>query len=414
MTLCSELAESEWLTGDEARVLLAELAGESAELHTVVAHLRDRFTASQTHLLLEQVELRRRATAKFTHAARMYFTRLGLEQATDEWIARHKATRFAQLAAERAAGFTPAVIPAPPPVLADLCCGIGGDLMALAEVGSAVGIDQNPITAHFAAINSGAPVHAIDVAGFDFNGIDAWHIDPDRRPTGRRTTSLDWCTPNLETIEQLLARCPNAAVKLAPGAKPPDEWTSRCEFEWISRDRECRQLVAWHGNLARTPGQHRATILPTPSTNSAACGLAPRTLHGPPNQTTPITSQPDTFVFDTDPAISAARLTGVLAAEHNLRALAVGPTYLTGSQPIIDPALGCFQVDEVLPLRIRTLAQLLKARGIGQLEIKKRGVDTDPEKLRRELKLQGPNAATLLITPIAGRPTAILAHRPHP
>jgi hypothetical protein len=34
-----------------------------------------------------------------------------------------------------------------------------------------------------------------------------------------------------------------------------------------------------------------------------------------------------------------------------------------------------------------------------------------PEKLRRELKLRGDNAATLLITKVAGRPTAILAHR---
>ena len=32
---------------------------------------------------------------------------------------------------------------------------------------------------------------------------------------------------------------------------------------------------------------------------------------------------------------------------------------------------------------------------IGQLEIKKRGVDIDPEKLRRDLKLRGDNAATL-------------------
>ena len=47
------------------------------------------------------------------------------------------------------------------------------------------------------------------------------------------------------------------------------------------------------------------------------------------------------------------------------------------------------------------------------LEIKKRGVDIDPEKLRRDLKLRGDNAATLLITRIAGRATAILAMRLH-
>jgi THUMP domain-like len=64
-----------------------------------------------------------------------------------------------------------------------------------------------------------------------------------------------------------------------------------------------------------------------------------------------------------------------------------------------------------LPLRTRALAQHLRSRNIGQLEIKKRDIAIDPEQLRRDLKLRGDVAATLLITPIAGRPTAILAHR---
>ena len=80
--------------GRRSRALLDELAGDAAPLHTAVARLRGTLSPAQTHLLLEQVELRRRATAKFTHAARMFFTRIGLEQATDEWVARYKAARF--------------------------------------------------------------------------------------------------------------------------------------------------------------------------------------------------------------------------------------------------------------------------------------------------------------------------------
>ena len=91
--------------------------------------------------------------------------------------------------------------------------------------------------------------------------------------------------------------------------------------------------------------------------------------------------------------------------------LAAGPTYLTGPTAIGDAVLACFEVDEILTLEIRKLAQHLRTLGVGQLEIKKRGIDVDPEKLRRDLKLRGSNAATLLITQIAGKPTAILAHR---
>jgi hypothetical protein len=394
MTRCSELADIEWLTGSEAGAILAELSGDNGPLHATVARLRRTISPERTHLLVEQVDLRRRAAAKFSRPELMYFTRIGLEQATDEWTAAYKASRFNA-----------------PTNIADLCCGIGGDLLALSRragsvsARSAIGIDLDPTSAHFAAINTGAPVHQIDVTAFDFSGIDAWHIDPDRRSTGHRTTKLDYYQPNVETIEQLLARSPNAAIKLAPATKVPANWEDRCELEWISRDRECKQLVAWHGSLVTEPSIRRATVL------SSASDLAPRTITGAPHQSISITHSPDRFVFDVDPAVTAARLTGALAAEHNLAALAAGPTYLTGPIAINDPALSCFEVDELLTLEIRKLSQHLRTLGIGQLEIKKRGIDLDPEKLRRDLKLRGPNAATLLITQIASRPTVIRAHR---
>jgi hypothetical protein len=390
VTVCSDIADYEWLTGDEACALLDDLANDTAPLHTAVATLRRRLSPERTHLLVEQVELRRRATAKFTQAARLFFTRIGLEQATDEWVAGYKA--------ERSAGCA----------VADLCCGIGGDLSALAVQGSTVGIDCNPIAAHFAAINTGAVVHTANVLDYDLNGITAWHIDPDRRPNGRRTTALELCQPNLAAIDRLLAQVPHAAVKLAPATKVPDRWADRCELEWISRDRECRQLVAWHGDLARSVGRRRATILPT------VCDSTPRTLIGLPHQPVPIRDDVDRYIFDIDPAVLAAGLIGTVALEHGLFALGSGPTYLTGPRPIDDAALACFEVVDMLPLQSRQLAAHLRERGIGQLEIKKRGIGIDPEKLRRDLKLRGDNRATLLITPIAGRPTVIVAHRVYP
>src|SRR6187431_67707 len=95
MTICSDLADYEWLTGNEAGAVLADLAADKTPLHTAIDRLRSHFTSKQAHLLMEQTELRRRATAKFTQAHQMFFTRVGLEQATDEWVARYKASRFA-------------------------------------------------------------------------------------------------------------------------------------------------------------------------------------------------------------------------------------------------------------------------------------------------------------------------------
>jgi len=53
----------------------------------------------------------------------------------------------------------------------------------------------------------------------------------------------------------------------------------------------------------------------------------------------------------------------------------------------------------------------LRARGIGQLEIKKRGVRIEPQELRKQLRVEGDAAATLIITPHAGKTIAVIARR---
>jgi hypothetical protein len=410
---CSDIADYQWLTGVEAAGFLQDLAACKKPLHIALARLRRQLSPERTHLLVEQIDLRRRAATKFSTADRMFFTRTALEQATDEHVARYKAERFTRERVRARAGYPLGdAAGGRPPAIAELCCGIGGDLLALAEQGTVTAVDRSPIATHLAAANllavnpqANVVLHTTNVTQNALDGASAWHIDPDRRSTGQRTTSLDLCQPALGTIERLLAIVPHAAIKLAPASKVPAAWRERCELEWISRGGECRQLVAWHGELAQAPAQHRATILP------AARGFAPRTITGTPDHPLAIASQVDQFIFDIDPAVLAAHLKATLAAEHNLSGLSHGPTYLTGPAPISDPALTSFQVDGVHPFRTKSLVSHLRDHRVGQLEIKKRGVDITPEKLRRELKLRGDNASTLLITPIAGRTTAILAHR---
>jgi hypothetical protein len=400
MPCCSDLADYQWLAGSEVAVVLRDLADCTAAavpVHVAASRLRRQFSAERVHLLLEQVALRRRAAAKFARPQQMFFTRLGLEQATDQWVARYKAQRFA--------GRGP---------LADLCCGIGGDLLALAENGPTDGVDRDPIATCLAAANVRA-ILSSDVADrvslqtsqierFDAGVFAAWHLDPDRRPAGSRTTSLGWSSPNLQEIERLIDAAPNAAVKLAPAADVPATWTERWELEWISRDRQCRQLVAWHGELAVVAGRHRATVL-------APDGQVRRIVVGANDAPAPLADRLGDFIFEPDPAVLAAHLAGALAAEHDLAAISPGIAYLTGAEPIGDPALACFAVDEVLPLKLRQLAQHLRARGIGRLEIKKRGVDHDPQQVRRALDPCGEESATLILTKLNGKHVAVLARR---
>jgi hypothetical protein len=393
LTSCAELADYEWLTGPVAAERLRDLASCDAPLHTVATRLRRDLSAERVHLLLEQVELRRRATAKFSRADAMFFTRLGLEQATDEWIAAHKARRFD--------GRGP---------IADLCCGVGGDLIALGQRSRATGVDCDPVAAHIAATNArvygaNCDVQVCDATDMDTSAFPALHIDPDRRPDGNRTSSLDWSSPSVDVVERLLSAVPNAAVKLAPAANVSPDWADRCELEWISRDRECRQLVAWHGELAGRPGTRRATILGND-------GRMLRTVVGDNNDDAlPYAEQIGRFVFEPDPVVLAAHLTGVLAAEHQLSAFTAGVAYLTGPAPVEDAALACFEVRDVLPLDVKKIAAYLRERSIGRVEIKKRGVDHDPETVRKQLRLRGENAATLLLTKLNGKHVVIVATR---
>ena len=393
------LEDFEWLIGSDAAELLTLAATYRIPLTAQVAQLRGQCLPARTHLVLEQVALRAKARAKFTEANRMFFTARGLEQATDEIVADYKASRF-PLGAQ----------------VLDLCCGIGGDLLALARRGETGGLDRDPVMALLARVNGRAAIGltagvarvpdvvSLDVSECDIGQCAAWHIDPDRRPLGRRTTHVELHEPGSDVIDQLLARNPHAAIKLAPAAELPPAWSAQAELEWISRGRECRQLVAWFGQLARHPGRRSATVLGSDFTQI-------RTIVETDAESPPVAQRIERYLLEPDAAVLAAKLGGTLAAEHGLAALTPGSAYWTSDRAIVDPALGCFEVQEVLPFRIKPLKALLRSRRIGRLEIKKRGVELDPAELRKQLALAGDEAATLLVARIGKRVIAILARR---
>src|SRR6476660_6178534 len=182
------------LLAPDGQALLAELRDievtpdSALELGT---RLRQRYPAGLVASALAQQDLRRRARAKFSRAMDLYFTRDGLEQASSEPVARHRAVRLAAAAADAAGG------PGGAPVIGDLCCGIGGDLMALAEqldgAGLVLAVDRDPV--HLAMAAANAAVRGLagrvrtwegDVRDAPLAGLAAVFIDPARRDGGRR------------------------------------------------------------------------------------------------------------------------------------------------------------------------------------------------------------------------------------
>lgn len=393
------LDDYRWLVEAEAATWLDELARAGPNMLNQAERLRKSLSAERAHLLLQQVKLRERGRRKFAAADQMFFTPVGLEQATDEVVAGYKAARFPS---ERS--------------IADLCCGVGGDLLALARRGPAIGVDRDPVAALFAEANCRllacgssqfpAGVVRADAARAPLAGLAAWHIDPDRRASGRRTTNVERYDPGPDLIERWLRQFPAAAIKLAPAAEAPVSWQAGGELEWISRGGECKQLVAWLGPLASRPGLRRATIL-----SRAGDDGTHRSVWGQAEQPIAVAPQWGRYLAEPDAAVLAAGLVGTLADERGLTAIAPGAVYLTGDHPTPDAALAWFEITDVLPFDLRRLKPLLRARGVGRLEVKKRGVDLSPDEVRRRLRVPGDASATLFVTRVGAAVTAILARR---
>lgn len=252
----------------------------------------------------------------------------------------------------------------------------------------------------------GVPVtiHARRVVDDDVRNCDVWHVDPDRRPGGRRGVRLEHHEPDLEALEAWLRIQPNSAIKLAPAAVIPQAWQAEAELEWISRARECRQLVAWRGALAQAAGRRRATLV---GDDGASIG----TIQGDADIPCPCAKSFGRYVLEPDAAVIAARLTGSLANEHNLAAISPGVAYLTGDNSPADALLTAFEVEDVMPLDLKNLRRHFQARGIGLLEVKKRGVNVDPALLQRKLRGPGDERRTLLIMPTGAGTRGVIARR---
>ena len=360
-------------------------------VHTVSALRAAGHSPALVAAVLNQSKLRRRAAPKFGEfAGRMLFTPAGLEQATRLAVAAVHAERF------RSAGLRR---------IADLGCGIGGDALAMAALDlSVTAVERDEVTAAVAAYNlapwTNATVVHGDAAGFDVTGFDGVYLDPARRDGTRRLSNpADW-SPSLDTAFGFAATLPTG-VKLAPGMDRsliPDD----AEAQWVSVDREVVEVSVWFGVLARPSVRRSALLL-------GGQGAAELSAAGDSEDAeVGVLSQ---YLYEPDGAVIRARLIGEVARHIGASMLSDRIAYLTSDTAADTPFATRFRVVEALPWDERQLAKALSARGIGTLEIKKRGVDVDPARLRTKLSLKGAERATLILTRVAGRHTALLVER---
>ncbi len=393
-----------WLLSESAQPLLNQ-AGEDfrdkVNALTINKRLRKTISPTRAAIVIEQVMLRLRAKAKFAHAGELFFTRKSLEQATSERIARHKASRFANLSS-----------------VADICCGIGGDLMALAgretsnpSSAETVGVDMDELTAMFANKNlevlgfEHAAVTQATFEDFSLERFEGLHIDPDRR-VKNRTVRGDFFQPALTEIRQRTSQEQSLAIKVAPATPPHRSTPADAETQWIGDNRECKEQVIWSGPITNNPGCRTATYVNSQNMafhfTATAKELA-RSRPKPPENL-------GAAVYEPHPTVLAAGLVNPLARKLGLRPVDGQIDYLTGVPAEKCKLIRKFRIDVELKLNLKLLSSELRRRKIGHIVVKKRGVDQAIFNNIKALKIAGENTATIIATRHNGRRLALITN----
>ncbi|MFI7461199.1 methyltransferase domain-containing protein [Nonomuraea sp. NPDC049646] len=371
--------------GQRALAEAAELAGTDPV--AAATRLRRTYDAALTSAALTQAALRERAAAKFgAEAAVMYFTPHGLEQSTRREVADHRARR---MGAGR---------------VIDACCGVGGDLLALARAGCEVdAVDLDPLTVAVASANADAlglsarvRVRVGDAALVRPEEYDALFADPARRSGKGRTFDPMAYSPPWPVVLDLVARARRACLKVAPGI-PYEFIPEGAEAEWVSYKGEVKEATLWTGPREGAGPARRATLLPGGHTLTATGVQAPV---GPMGR----------YVYEPDGAAIRAHLVGEVAELIGGRLPDPMIAYITADEPSHTPWASGYEVDEVMPFSLKKLRAALRERRIGNVTIKKRASAIDIERLRADLRLSGENSVVIILTRILDKPSVIICN----
>jgi SAM-dependent methyltransferase len=346
-----------------------------AQEHTLalLQPLRREFTAAQAGALLTMARLRQRAVHKFPQASSLFFTAEALEQATAWPIAQRRA---AWIDAQ-----------APPGPLLDLGCGIGGDLLALAQRREVIAFETDPVRIRLAEVNVAAVGlhHRVRFVQADWTQAladgslptaAAAFADPARRVNGRRVFAVEAMQPPLSQLLRLRQRIPHLGVKTMPGIQDA-EIPAECGVEFISHAGVCKEALLWFGSLVK----HARWA-------SVAIGEDWFTLPGDGTQSPPVGSlNAGDYLHEPDPALIRAGAFIEICEKVQAHLFDPQIAYMVSSVPATHPLVQTFVIHEVHPFNLKLLNRRVQALGYAIVELKKRGVPFQPEDLRPRLKL---------------------------
>ena len=380
------------LMSSEGQTLLAALSAqpiaEGDELR-ILTRYRQEYAPALVNAVFAQVKLRARARAKFSRADQMYFTAEGLEQASTERMANYHAALYDGI-----------------DVVFDLCSGIGGDLIALAQSHRVCAVDIDPVHSQMGVLNAGAydaAQHVQPIVG-DVELVRLWadrgslgfFIDPARRMEGRRLgagqsqPSLEWCFSLADTAPVAIKAWPAIPLERAPS-----DWS----IEFVSEGRELKEALLLSPALNR-PARRATVLLPEIHSLDALGGddVAVR--------------EPGGYLLDPDGAVTRAGLVEDLARTlgnaNDVWKIDNEVAFLSSNAPMETPFGRTLRVGASLPWNLNRLKEALRSLDVGTVDIRKRGSAVDVDDIQRRLKLTGSRPATIVLTRMMNKPWAFV------
>ena len=380
--------------GREALEDAQELAPREVDYLRHFQRLEKKYPRGLTQAALETAILRSEARGKFPNAKEMYFTRDALEQASPYLVSEYRSERFQ-----------------PFECLFDLGCSIGSDTFHLARYAPTAGIDFDPLRLAMAQANASALGQAAQVqfVRADLTAMlpmksskqTGLFFDPARRTEGRRTYSVRDYSPPLEIIKNWLPFVPAMGVKISPGVDKSEIRSYDAELEFISLNGQLKEAVLWFGLLKGT--ERRATVLP-----------GPHTMVGDELQKPLPLGEPGEYLYEPDPAVLRAGLVAELGNQLGAHQLDRDIAYLSADQINHNPFARVWKVEAWFPFNVKRLREYLRARGVGEVTVKKRGSPLQPEELIQMLRLGGDERRVVFLTHLDGAPIVVVCFTTQP
>lgn len=379
--------------GTKALETVATLGLDNRSMLSDIVEVRSRYPGHDA-ALIETVRCRRRGRAKLRVADEMLFTDDALQQSTATAVAAHRAAEIG--------GRYPGA------VVHDVTCSIGAELLELGaqqSISGVIGSDLDSVRVAMAAHNTAADGHRVTLLVADAltpsSTADVVLADPARRTGAGRVFRFDQLTPPLLELLTTYAGRP-LAVKCAPGLDYRllrERFGFAGQVQVVSLDGSVREACLWTERSGEP--LRRATVLRSGADGTVA---AYEVTDADADDVAP--GEVGEWIIDPDGAVVRAGLVRNYAAQHGLWQIDPQIAYLTGAA--VPPGERGFRVLEVSGTGERELRKALAARECGRLEILVRGLDVDPDRLRKRLKLKGSASLTLVLTRIGRKGVGII------